>query len=487
DLFVLGDIYERQDKNIQALEVYERVMLAEKEKLLSTAGLEGYDSLYQQLLNNGVEMGLYPEMALAAIYQQAEHLGGYIKAMRLYEKMGAWDEAENILQQQITITRYAGDERQRAIDEGRPGAYSGGSLINFNWLAVNKDVEAVAYDLYARMIKQFPRDPEWFKRAALFLHDRLDLAYRQMEPRMYAPFTASLLHYAYPWEEGEAPAEEKTIRFNLPGTGEEIRIWMPVYHPVKESFAWMQEYLRLSRRADPDETVVRAMAHLHSWMGNEEDAVKWYKKWIAKDPANTGVRYEAVGYMMGMNYLQDACSQLDTLYQRNQLDEYYFTTLSWYHALAGRYDRANEVIKHYRPYTKIDSADRMALKAKTGLLQGISDQAFQILSDSIPVFEMEFEKGKQMNNWRWYGLARLYALKHDADKAFENLKLAVDGGFNLLYVLDKDDAWKDMRENATWKSLREKVASEQIYSSEEEQIFVNPIGYHIPNFSNGYD
>jgi hypothetical protein len=431
-------------------------------------------------------------------YELAPVMGGYLKEAALWEEMGNYEMAEEVILNHQKATQLAGSFRQQAINEKRPGYNAAGSPINFNWLAINREVESVGYHFYQRMLSLFPREPQWYKKAGNFLYNRLKMAYVQMDPELYVDFTKSIGEYAYPWLGGDDGPEQQDINVKLPGTAEIITIEMPVYQPVALSLQWMEKWFSLTQTDDPDVATTQVMADLHSWVGNTYEAVKWWRLLIGMQPKNDSLRYEGVRYFTSVNYLMDAYAQLDTLHKRNKLQQDQQVQLAHYHMLAGKYQPALHVLPSYTPGDTIQIIQTILLKANIHRMMGNTQMALQYLDDSMPVFTLQLPPPEDSMDSRGnmhardygnkaivqtsYAKARIYASTKKYKSALTELRKALESGFNYGYVLNEDNVWKQKKMKRKWNKLIAQYTFEREYKTEAISKFENPISYRIPNW-----
>jgi tetratricopeptide (TPR) repeat protein len=492
DGYWLAKIYEETGRMDLALGQYKKITQIEKENLFEQAALTGFFEQAEDILINPNGPDREALHQLAALYEQNIHMGAYIKVVHLYEQMGRYEEAERALLEQVAVSRKAGDIRGEVLMEKGPGYHLGINPLNYYWLEINRDVEVVAYEFYQRMITLFPRNPEWFKKASLFLHDRLVLAYSQMPPDEYKAFTESISNFSYPWEGGEGGPMAEILHFKIPVTGEEINISKPVYHPVEVSFIWMQAYLTLSRESNPEERVVRALANLHSWRGEVDQAIFWFEKYLASHPLDSKIRYEAACYMNAMDYLKPAYLQLDTLYQRGQLDNVDIPLLSSFHMLTGRFKAAEEVLEVYQPGDPRQKANKAFLKSRIYWLNGKMNEALTCLKDEMELPEVTGDDSILLDNpnklhySRFYSMARIYAMNGEEKPAFEYLSHSIKHGFNHKHVLMNDEVWKRYRDSDIWQDRFGQIAEGRDYAKGGYEFFRNPIVYRIPNYFSEY-
>lgn len=82
-------------------------------------------------------------------------------------------------------------------------------------------------------------------------------------------------------------------------------------------------------------------------------------------------------------------------------------------------------------------------------------KSFKKLDILIPYFERAIELGPHPSDY--YNLACCYAMKGDVDKAFENLFVAADKGFNYKNQYENDPDLKILKDDKRWIELQAKL------------------------------
>ncbi len=493
DYYLLAAVYEKKKMNNDALLLYRQIAVTENERMMDQANLKGAG----EALDN-IGRGPYFDDYLIEKYEMAPVIGGYLKEAALFEKIGDYEKAEAVLLNQQKATQLAGSLRQLAINNRKPGYMGGGSPINYYSLTINNEIENAGYDFYRRMLSLFPREPQWYKKASNFLYHRLRMAYTQMEPAVYVAFTQSIGEFAYPWMGSEEGPNEYDKKITIPGTGETVIIEMPVYNPVEQSLQWMEKWLSLTQTNNPDEATTQVMADLHSWLGNTNDAVKWWRLLISKQPGNDSLRKQAIQYFTTVNYLTDAYAQLDSLHAGNKLQHTQHLQLAEYHMLAGKYQPALDVLQTYTPADTTQLFQSIHLKANINRLMGNSNLALQYLNDSLPVINLQVPPPEESMDrfgsidarysgisaiaYTAYAKARIYASAQKYKNALAELKIALENGFNYRYVLSEDKVWDYKKVKRRWNKLIAQYPFERDYKTDRSGKFENPIEYRIPNW-----
>ncbi|MEO5892425.1 MAG: hypothetical protein ABIQ31_19405 [Ferruginibacter sp.] len=496
DHYLLGTLYEKQGLTDKALVQYNLVSTIENRRQMDQANIEGFPV---EKVDSPNKSGTWIDEVLLEQYERPMNMGGVIKAARLYDRLGDYLQEEKVLLNQVLLNRVAGDKRQAAFDAGKPGTrqLAGGTKINFYWLSINRNMESETYNFYRRMVSLFPRDFEWKQKAGLFLYHRLALTYNQMQVDEYLPFYKSITSFAYPWLSGEEPPNEEDIVIDIPGTGEKVTIEMPLYEPLKESLGYLQQSVFLSGDYKARPEVLRAMADLNSWAGNNELAIAQYKELANLQPANDTIRDRLITMLIGSFEFPAAANELEVAFRRNQLKQQQIPLLAEYQIKTGKFDEAKALLKKFQPRNDPEKDKRMSLYAKMYLLSGQPGMALPYLVDSLPVMKIEEEDDlvdfdininkKNANDFRLYSIARIYAQENANDKALAALKQALDAGFNGKYVLDNDPAWAKLRNSGKWIALIKKYDFKVDYAGQPLKTPRDINQYRIPNYHSRYN
>ncbi len=487
DHYMLANIYERKGELNKAIAKYNEISSIENKQQIVQANYTNYKSI-KTLNKNTEEFGNVYERALAT-FEIPLKMAGAIKAARLYEQLGQYEQAEEILLKQVLANRAAGDLRRKAMNENKPGTYELLGKINFYWLGVNQNLEAETYNFYKRMITAFPRNFYWKEKAGWFLYKRLQLAYKQMSIEKYTSFTKSLSDFEYPFTSSQSPPDENPIKFNLPVTKEEIIIPKYIYNPTKEALNFFLQSIQLNGALEPSADITQAIAALYAWQGSFDTASVWYIKAVKQQPEDSLLRNILVDVLAINNDFVTAQEQLDTLYLKQKISRDKILNLINYDMLSNKFQKVDSTLKKFEAIDEIENCKLTTLRATNAWLQGKMKEALKYLKtfpdlkiDKEMLFDVEkFKNDATINNF--YSLARIYAQQKQHANAITFLNRALDEGFKYDQVLQNDAVWNFI-DTKKWNAIFEKYQLGIGYSNTE--TFISAISYRIPDEGEGY-
>lgn len=477
DRYMLAAINEKNNENDKALTQYDKTAAIENRRQMIQAGYVNYADLRANF--NGAD----PYSFLVKATENPIVMFGAIKASRLHQKLGEYEYAEQDLLKQVVLSRAAGNERQNALNEKRPGwNLNGTGGINFYWLSINSYLESETYNFYKKMLEIYPRDAAWNKKAGLFLHSRLLLAFDQAPVEQYKAMYKSIGQYAYPWK-GANESQVVDYHFAVPNSGDSLKIVCTNYNPVKEALSAMLSAIKFSGDMNPDFQSATALADLYSWIGEETTAITWYQESLKLKPNDLTLRNRFVNYLTDISHLPEASSQLQILHKRLKTTQGQIIHLANWQLLAGQTVNANALLQKIKPKNTLETWDVGFLRARTAALEGKNRIALDQLQLSVPSFKPDKydtyelrEIKESRNTQRLYFMARLNALLNNNLDAINSLKQALDGGFNNKYVLDYDRVWNKIKNSSKWKV----VVSNTNYDLTLPNTTFDPINYRIP-------
>ena len=424
DHYWLAKVYEKTMQQDKAIEAYHAIIKIENER------------------------ALYPPADFRSKYRDQHPcpITGYIKLEKLLEGMGDYNQAEKELLEQFNFLK------------GICNSISFGSNSNF-FINIYSIAAGEIFNFYERMQKQFPEQPDWYKKAGLFLFQRIEPAFKNMEPKKYAFFYNILSSNPFPWIKNRTSELSET--FILPGTDDTINTIIPLINPVTKSLEYLKKTLQLWGTAEKPGDIVFDIAELNSWMGNKVEAMKWYAELLDMQPKNSIARNKYIQYLIFCNELPLAAEQLQILYNQSQARPDQQIQLANYQMLAGQYQKAESILKKYSAENKSASEKIMQSFASLYYLSGNYKKALQYLSDSLPEDKILAEDNEEIklakqekNGCRLYSIARYTAVSGNIKKGIELLKTALQSGFaKYKYVLENDKAWDSMIKTKEWKKI----------------------------------
>lgn len=355
----------------------------------------------------------YPEAELhyrKIISMDPAFIGGYSKLWKMLERSGRYGDAEDVIR-------------------------------NFMASAKNKkegEKELAAF--YKRMLALYPNDAGWNYKAGIFLY-QLAASHPDAYPhdkRTIMPDTHEAFFLTEP--------NVSHITIYIPGTGEICNTATAILYPRDEGINCLLKADSLS--AFSDETIAdinEKIGDLYTWQGLPEKAIPHYQKAIGLQPQNSGTRMKLVDALVINYHFQDALGQLDSLYNRREINYSNMLQLARYRLYAGHYTTAQQLLDSAEKLLPYKNADILAMN---GLLQSLSLQPVKAIQYYKQLVTMYPNDAITM-----YSIARLYAKLGNGKEARNWLKAALDNGFSYSFVLWYDPAMASLRKKADWETL----------------------------------
>jgi tetratricopeptide (TPR) repeat protein len=500
DNYMLAHIYSQKGLWGEAIEEYKIIAGIENLRQMEQAVLKDFEK-YEDIRKNfqgteeQYERLMIDYLSLIAKYNNPIRMGGCLKTAAIYKQMGRYELAEEMLLKQVTLNQQAGYARQEQMNIGNFGP-TGTSSLNYYWLDVNRDLEVETYNFYNSMINIFPRDAYWYKKAGLFLYDRLKLTYTQLPYAERSTFYNYSKAYAYPfegsdhgpnqWLDDSGQIGTKQNYFSLPATGEIIRIEMSNYDPLLQANNFLKSSIQFSGETASEHAVDEAIADLNAWMGNVPEAIGEYRILIQEQPNYATIRNKLIEQLLIAKNFVDAASQLDSLQQRNQATRAQQLQLANFYIMGKNEAAGFALLNSFTPGTEKEQQIKDSYMAKYYLLKKEPKKALPYLNSLTPTTyandEALYEQA-QNSRMNLYTKARIWALTGNEAKALEGLKISIDSGFNYQYVLNTDPTWDKLRLKKGWKKLMKGYEFENSYAelaSTIETTNVETVLYRIP-------
>lgn len=422
--YILGDVYEAWQHYEQAEDEYQKIINADK-----------------------------------------EFIGGYYKMWNLMERLRRYNDAEDI------IKRYAVYDDKKGNCE--------------------------LYEFYKRMLKRLPNSTEWlYKAANLLYYLKLDSkAYVQEDAITINPFTLE-----EEFDPNNRPFSEINGSFNLPGLTREKekkdyyyqpeinvngvtgppppgtieyapKISMPTeqaigYFILADSLLATADYEIAADASAADlyddmglrlADINNKIADLYDWQGLPGKALKYFKKSLTHNPGNANTRLKYIDALVRFSEYIEMQAQMDTLYQRSQIDYNKLLMLTEGEIMSGRYKKAADLLKAITKMSPLKTDDITYLN---GMLQMLSDHP----KEAIPFYQALLNNFPANSSYT-YSIARAYALLGNKKEAWNWLKKSLDKGFNYGNVLYYEPVWEKFRKSPEWDLLLENY-SFKVYPGE---------------------
>ena len=493
DHYLLANIYEQEERWNEALNQYKIIAAAENKKLMAQAIYQGFKKI--TLDRNNINDDNDEQINF---YESPVRAGATLKAARLLEKQARYEEAEDLLKQQLIFNRKAGYARQAEMNKGNFGPV-GHSTFNFFWLNANYDMETETYNFYNRMVSIFPRNADWYSKAGMFLYERLSLTYPFIQIAEQKGFYEYSKKHAYPYIGGtEQNIEgfdevEKYFRkinmFKLPGTLEKISIEMQDYEPIQTALSWLQQAVKFSGDDKPNYELTKAMTNLQKWMGNYDVAIAGYNTLLKIQPDNTVLRNALIEILQLNKYLPAVANQLDSLHKRKQLSHEQIIKLAYYKILSNSPDKDMSLLAQYTPHNPTEKNLKTSVLIQQFMMTGELKKAFKYLQDSLqtpekPKKEFTKESVAQIGAFDnpYYTEARILAMTKQDSAAFAFVKELLDSGFAYKNILMNDPAFERLRKTKKWINLLDGHSFPVSVKNDEPQkkIDYSAVKYRIP-------
>jgi len=491
DHYMLANIYEQQERWNEALNQYKIIAAAENEKLMAQAIYKRYKKSTLDTNNSKKDND-----EQINFYESPVRAGATLKAARLLEKQARYEEAEDLLQQQLIFNRKAGYARQAEMNKPNFGTVEY-SNFNFFWLNANYDMEAETYNFYNRMCSIFPRNTYWYRKAGMFLYERLSLTYSLIQIAEQKGFYEYSKKHAYPYKAGtelniEDLVEDKSYfkaikkhaypyvsgtvhniegfdenrkyfkenMFELPGTSEKIFIEMKAYEPIQTALTWLHKAVKFSGDDRPNYELTKAMTDLEKWMGNYNAAIEGYYRLLKIQPDNTELRNSLIEILQLNKYLPAVADQLDSLHKTKQLSHQQIIKLAYYKILSNPADKDMSLLAQYVPNNPAEKNLKTSVFIQQFMMTGELKKALKYLRDSLQtpqklkeIFSEEPVAQIVIFDNPYYTEARILAITKKDNAAFAIVKELLDSGFAYKHILMNDPAFEKLRKTKKWIKL----------------------------------
>jgi Tfp pilus assembly protein PilF len=359
----------------------------------------------------------------AIIKEDSLQIGGYYKLWTLLENTGRYHDAEEAVR-----------------------SYPNKKLVQLE-----------LFGLYRRIIHRHPESGEWYYKAGSLMYDmaaaepdeyRDDIKYikNDSDEEMYY---------------GDNYEEQTSKEYQVPATGEIYYLDEDINFPRTEGIS----YLKKAGQLIPENSFVKLdenttteinngdllaeinykTGDLYVWQGLPQRAEPYYKKSVELKPNDAGTRIKYVNSnIVNYNYAL-ALEQLDTLYNRGEINFTSQLLMSEYCIHSGRFadgDKLLKEAKNIHPYKIQEITD---LNGRLHLLSGKPLLA-------IPYYK-EYLNDHPDDVETMYTIAKLYAGTKNSTEAWKWLTMSLKKGFNYYWVLKFDESWNSFRPTTKWNEL----------------------------------
>ena len=400
-----------------------------------------YDRLEDHFFLVSVEeRAAHPEAALGWLEKirdiDSSNIQAWTKSWRLLEKLERFTETDELMRRYATYDAEQSDRERNA--------------------------------LYKRITTRFPSEGNWYEAWGNLLYGRMDRPSkgRYLDSIIYFPKLGKEIHVKSD-NYNELGASLKMDRFELnlngteylpgikesdvyikiPGPGEELQLAGPIYTPRAAAIAVLQKADSLVAGTDQLHAALQyKIGNVFVRAGSWWQALPWYAKASATDPANANMRMQWVQACRRTYQYTTGLQQLQRLHDSMQLSFDDRLLLGEWNVRAGNGAEARNILLtalRIYPYPVPFAINWL----------GRLDQLEKRYASGISQFQ-QYLQYKPEDAEAIYAVARMQALNKQPALALQWLEKAMKAGFHYGYVLDEDDAWQAMRGKPQWMQLR---------------------------------
>lgn len=354
-----------------------------------------------------------------------EFIGGYYKLWMMLESIGRYNDAEDVL-------------RSFSFHDKSNG-------------------ERELYSFYRRMMNRFPGEADWYYKAGVFLyHFAEDNSERfRFDEKAIQPDDTSGTYLVKDISRAFQNSPGVLRKFTLPGVLETIVVAPKIYHPWTEGINCLAKADSLLQQDDDAIADIQyKMGDIFTWQGLPESAAVHYKKSVDLKPVDANTRIKLIQTYATIFYLTAALEQLDSLYQRTEINFTMQLLMAKYCIHSGRFADASKLLSQAKaiyPYHLPEITDL------NGRLQLLSNHANQAL-----FFYKDYLAAHPDDSLAVYTIARLYAQTGNKEEAWKWLRSSIGKGFNYYWVLKYDRTWDAYRKSQQWKTITAKIPEPEV-------------------------
>lgn len=368
---------------------------------------------------------------------EKSEIGGELKLYRMYEKLGRYTEAEDVLRALASkdaetgtaeLNRFYRNTTSRQPQDGY-WPYKLGQLL----YTMSEKPSACGY---TDTIIYFPvQEKEVF----------VDMTNRALI-NATADYTISLK------DRNRKPIEILNCGINdiyktkiIPGTNEAIPLNNPVNSPRKDGIFYLNKAADLLDDSTTIADIQFKLGDICYWAGSKKQALRHFQKSLAYKPDLPDTRMKIVDMAASLYENTTALKELSILNDSNRINIGHRKLLARYLVHSSQYQKVKNISEKVRSIYPYDEAAIDELEGKNELISRNYKKA-------LPHY-LRMLKNNPNQPHTLYNLARIYALMKDKKSAFIYLKSALKNGFNYSYVLAYDEAWSKYRKEPRWNEL----------------------------------
>ena len=352
-------------------------------------------------------------------------IGGYYKLWQMFERTGQYTQAETVLHD------YAYNDKEGGSRE----------LNSF----------------YKRMMSRFPEEADWYYKAGVLLYGLAvdNPGSYPIDKKKIDPDTDIEKYLISVTDATRADiVQHYELRVFLPGIIEMVNFSDFITYPRTEGITYLKKADSLLQDDTIKADINYKIGDLYVWQGIPERSLLYYKRSVDYGGSNANARIKYIDVCSLTYHLSDALEQLDTLYNRHEINFPKQVLMAKYCIHSGRFPDALKLLKdaqQIHPYKIPEITD---LNGRLQLLSNHPKEALPFYKDYLTADTNEY--------LTMYTIARLNAQMKNMNEAWKWLKLSIDKGFKYYWVLNYDDTWNDYRKTQQWKNITVKIARPEI-------------------------
>ncbi|MDB5199289.1 MAG: tetratricopeptide repeat protein [Chitinophagaceae bacterium] len=340
-----------------------------------------------------------------------KYVGGYYKLWEMLERIGRFKNTEDIIRSYAFENKEVGDRE--------------------------------LYSFYKRMCERFPESADWQYKIGLFLYQIADdnkdafiwdkkYIIPDKNAEVYVPHN----------DESLLP---DNMGVNLPGIKETILFAQPCRWPRTEGIQHLAKADSLLQDDDASADINQMIGDLYVWQGLPSRANAYYKVSVDLKPQDAATRLKLVDTYNATYFFQNALIQLDSLYQRKEINFPKQLLLAKYYIHSARFTDADTLLKEAQKIHPYKMHEIIDLNGRLQLLSQHPKEALQFYSQLLTLNEKD--------QFTMYSIARLYAKLENYNEAWKWLEASLKKGFNYAFILRFDPYMEALRTSAKWNSL----------------------------------
>ncbi|MBS1734470.1 MAG: tetratricopeptide repeat protein, partial [Bacteroidetes bacterium] len=353
------------------------------------------------------------------IKQDPLHLPAYYKLWNLFENTSMFGKAEEVLLQYAAVN----------VEKGRF------ELDNF----------------YKRMIGREPGNWNWYYKAGSNLYniasDSLEgYEYDRMQIK---PDAGGIPNFTRKLPVKENFEKKQWDEGLVPGTREMLTKPEELFLPRTEAIACFRKADSLMREpVDIVADMYNKTGDLYMWLGLPGFAESYYKKAVDMMPMYASNRMKLVETAIQSWHFTAALEQLDSLYNRKEINYAQQVMMSDFYARVGKSEKALAILSEAARVYPNQLPEIQELQAKFQLIAGNSTEA-------ISLYKKLLESAPGNKDYA-YSIARAYAQSGRKSNALEWLERSLQNGFSYKLVLSYDASWNGIRDGSRFRELMRK-------------------------------